>query len=531
MMKKNFLKLGVVAMVLAMFASCSQNDDMFEGLDNVSDDNTKKEYVYTVHVDGDVPGFFEDGTRAVGSWQKGDVLQLNFKNGSNYVTGSATYDGSVWTMISETNLSATSATECEALYIQNGQYSSTLTPSSVVYYGIGTYHTSSVDMYVKVTVVPITWRMRFKGNSGARISMPGSENDITYITRVGKNTSSGKFGLNTAAQDVQLTVGSNGYTEYIHGVFSNLNGNNTLTVINESEGKTYTKEFSASKLQMGESGYLTIPTSSNYTSLGWEQAQSETIDPNAVATCDYLCTLYDGMVMSWSFGSTAKTFYTTVFKSLSDYESDEEIIAEILDGNTVKNVADYDGYSTGYWGEWYSSSTSYYLCTIAYNAKGERGPLQKIPFTTRSYSEPIAAVSNFKAATSGGVAKWTFDVSLTNGATKYHISSSEYADDYNSDERWMIYYSYYYLSEDTPTYDYEAVSFNRDDTQCVLVTIARDKNNKIGGYSVAKGNTSSYVREKREINQPIMAGNTNKECHSMRDPQKKSSAMFFKNAN
>lgn len=429
-------------------------------------------------------------TRATASWATGSTVHLILTSAGKQISGTAQYNGSEWTLTTESTVSpTTSAATCTAGYVSGGTLSGsayTLAPTSAVYVGTGTYTSTSTDVYVNVTLQPRTSRIRFKGAAGTKISLRGEDNDLKYYASFSTATLQGT----KQVQDVELTVNADGYTPYIYAEFSNT-ATNTLTLMNVSEGNTYVRnDVSGASLTGGQSGFFTIPTNDNYASLMWTQEAS--IDPNAYVTLEDVVTFTDGMVGAYVIGSTAQTYYATVFKDISSYNTDEELIAEILADNTPDNASECEDMITGWWNRtssFYQPATTYYYCTVAYNANGVRGPVQKVPFTTRSASEPIAALSNLGYKTADGVDKWTFDVAMSNGAVKYYLNSYDGDATALMDGHWLAYYTYKEIANGglTYTYSYESVMFDRVDTSVAVLTVAVDGSGNLGNYSCLQG--------------------------------------------
>ncbi|MCQ2242626.1 MAG: fibrobacter succinogenes major paralogous domain-containing protein [Bacteroidaceae bacterium] len=258
---------SLLAIVGFLFtASCSSHSDELLNSDAQQDGV----HTYNLHLNTGVPDFEGAQSRATtSSWASGSVLYFLFDN----VSGKATYDGSSWTFKTNSTLSNTSsAASCTAVYVENpastGSSSITLNEKSAVYKGTGTYTCSSDDIYVNINLSPVTARMRFKGSYGTQIELPADKNDISYVSSISLST----LEITKSKINASLKVGSDGYTPYIYGTLTNASGNNTIYVKNISEPNDYQQtSFSGTKLSVGSSGYLTIPTNSNYSSLGWSK--------------------------------------------------------------------------------------------------------------------------------------------------------------------------------------------------------------------------------------------------------------------
>ncbi|MDO5526817.1 MAG: hypothetical protein Q4F85_12120 [Prevotella sp.] len=486
-MKQNILKTVFVALAVALFASCTQNDDVLETIENGSSNETG--YVYNLHLDGGAPVYSDDMTRASTTWKTGSEVSLRLKSGSSIIDGTAKFDGSNWKFTTDKKLSSTTtATKCGALYYENASGLNYLKPSSIVYMGEGTYTASSTDIYVSVTMKPVTCRLRFKGKSGTRITLEG---DYCYLQKMSTTSSQLTWSSTTTQDKVELTVNSNGYTDYVYGTFKYNNKINALTIENKTEGKTYERRnIDGTIMSVGGSGFLTIPTSSNYASLGW--SMQETIDQNATVEADNPLPLYDGVATKWNFGSSAYSFYSDVFKSSSGYKDDNEIIADLIKANSPDIVSDNKGYTFS-WGnndnKFFQPNTKYYLVAVAYNKNGERGPLLRQSFTTRSETEPRAIISNLK---SNGNYTWQYDATLVNGAVGYYRIIWSGLNNYNKDDCFLVYWAYEEINKgNLSTFSKTSDSFSGYSDQCVVVLVAVDGKGNLCGYSVGRATTST----------------------------------------
>ena len=483
--------MGLITVLSTMLVSCSQQEDIIE----VEDISAKGEVVYNLHMDCSAPTYDEDNTtRGATSWTEGSVVYLIFKNG---VTGTATYSDGKWMLKASSSLGTTSDQKCTAAYVENpisvGGQTVQMNAGSVLYKGDGTYTVAYSEIYVKVVLSPETWRLRFKGNNGTKISLPGNNNDIVYSNYI---QFSSLLTSGTGA-DVSLTVNSNNYTDYIHGEFVNKNGNNTLYIINETEGVEYYRDnISGNMLSAGKGGYLTIPTMDTYSSLGWEMVGP--IDPNAYVKPNDMVVFTDGMVTNWELGSSVSKFYYKVLNGNDDY-SDDEIIDMLLNSG-YNTREDADGYIFGVFGDSYSANTAYILCTIACNESGELGELLKTHFITKSSSLPSVLISNVQATTQNNEDRWRFDLYFRNNASKYYISWWDGEDFYNLNEHFLGYYLEKSIREgDMETFDYQSVTIPRSENCVSIGVIGVDAKGNVGNFTYAKATTSSRAHAKSAI--------------------------------
>jgi len=498
-----------MAVVGAFFTSCSQNDELI--VREAAQQNG--EFTYNLHLNGGVSNFDGVTTRAVTTnWPSESVIYIRFlKSGtsSTYITGKAEYDGASWSFSTTSQLQTTSSnTSCTAVYVENPTSTDNSTinmsPTSVAYKGTGTYTCSSSDIYVNVTLSPVTARLRFKGNNDTKINLPSEKNDIKYISSISLTT----LDITTAKTDASLTV-KNGYTPYVYGTLTNANGNNNIYVTNVSESKNYLlSTFEGSKLTVGSSGYLTIPTNSNYNSLGWQQVGD--IDRNAWVKPNFTVPFTDGICTNWSVGSTANNFYSRIFISLSDFDSDEEMIDYMTSRGTAKDAQTYANYISLFSNKsFYTPNTTYYLCTIAYNSDGVRGPLQKYEFKTNATNLPIASISNLSFDSK----YWLYDVSMSNNATKYFAYVSEDSDDLDYDDRYLAFMIYYNIKKGKITDFYQSASLRtlRESEKCMVLTYALDSKSNIGNYDCVRYPTSSSNRAPQHNNNAPTLSNTSTE--------------------
>lgn len=496
---KNLLKLQalVVIMITALFASCS-SDENLEALENGAE-SAAKEYVYNMQFDAPAPAFDGLSSRAT-SWANNSVVYLKFKNGSSYVYGKATYSTSTssWTIVSNSSIPATSTeTQVSAYYIENPESTSStevrLSPTSVSYSGSGTYTSSSSTIYVKVTMTPAIGRLRFKGTSGTSIIVKPSDSHLCTYASFGISDCS----FRDAKNDLTMSVKSTGYTDYVYGYFEYVSGttNRTLTVTTDA---TYQrKDISSSAMADGQSACLTVPTKSNYQSLGWTLVggNTGTIDKNAYVSMNQLVTFVDGCAFDCNVGSTAKT--VKMFLSKNNY-TDDDALAQ-FDSYSTKNAEEYKTYITGYWdneGEsWFSPNTTYYWYSVAYNATGNRGPLQKVAVKTNSETLPKAELSGLTKSGSS----WKAKVSMKNGATKYYYSAQTNA---TEDKHFRAFEIYGAIKEGKIENYIDAstsLSFSSTSSTLSVLTYAVNSSGTIGNFSYVNSSGDSYAKTNTSI--------------------------------
>lgn len=488
MNKKNFKRLALIAVMGLTVMACSQSEDIPAISEDTPESTADGMYHYTMYLNCAAP---DDAgsttTRAVTKeWPNNAVLYLRYKNGSSYVAGKATYNKTAgsWNVNVPSSLPTTSSAACEVYYFENAGSESgnsvTLNESTCCFFTTSaTYkHPSSSAITVNATLGRKTWRLRFKGTSYTTITLPSGDNEVNYFTAF--DTSTGVF--STGKKQVSLTVASNGYTPYVYGTFSSTSGGK-ITVTNGNQ--SYYRTITASNLAVGESGCLTIPTESSYS--GWTP-----IDPNATIVQNFVVLFTDGIAMDWKLGSTVSTFDYTVFKkTAAEALTDDELCNEIYDENHYDmQYADYDFKSTS--SDWYTPDTEYYLCAVAKNSKGQRGPVLRYLFRTKAESLPYASISNIKAAST---TKWTYNISLKNNAKSYYLGTNSDEDTYNSDWHWFAYTVNYWASTNQiESIDWESVESTLSSGTCKYITICTwgvGPNGSIGNANVGYGSTAS----------------------------------------
>ena len=248
-----------VAMLCFGLGACSN--------DNEPEMNQEKPETHTIPMEfiGNVVGFDSQSgpshapSRATtSSWSSGDKIYLTFYNGTNKVSGEATYSSSSgWKVSFDGNLATGSSLKCEARYFANATFQSSslvsLNANSEIYEDLnGKYTYSSGSLTVQATLSPKTGRLRFKGSSGAKIYLTGISVYTTF--------SPGTNAFTTSNAMITATVASTGYTPYIYGSFADTDRNIGLVGSNFA----FTRTCSSEVLKTAASGYMAIPSESSH---------------------------------------------------------------------------------------------------------------------------------------------------------------------------------------------------------------------------------------------------------------------------
>jgi hypothetical protein len=474
---------GLMAIILV---ACSNEGNLFD--ENLSSNGTSdSKFTYTMHLTSDVPSFDEaSGTRSSASWADGSTIYMCF----NGVYGTAVYKKSsnTWTVTTVSSLSATStSTDCYGIYAENLE-SETSTAiytsvSSPFYFGKGTYtYSASSGIIASINMVPDTWRLRFKGSSGTMISV--SSSDVNVYKTVQK-TDFSKYEKDPLS--VTLTVGNDGYTPYIYGLFAGTTTDIALTV-STTEG-TFTRTIDGSSLNSGgASAYLDVPTENSHDKWNMEQ-----IAKNCAVKPDFYVPMTDRVVTNFEIEDNVYQFtYSVLSETVYNMFTDENQLVNYIssEGNVFDiELKDYEFYYAGL-----DASTKYYLVSFGYNSNGVRGEVTVTPFTTRSLSLPIAEITAVDSESSGG---WKCSVSLKNNAVAYYAwAISDY---YDIEDCFYAYDIYWYISKYTSmtrmTSSYFRVSANDEGRTCVI-TIAMDVNGNLGNPSIARATSSSSAAQR-----------------------------------
>ncbi len=254
----NHLKIHIYTFILLSFTACfltSCNEEALESFEVPEVTHT-----YKMKLNADFTGFdAKDGsTRAtIHGWEDGDIVYLSFStSGNNYVGGKATYDADNddWTVTYSGTLTSTEQGSVKVYYFDGEVSDSTtlcIAPTVGIYADLsGSYKYSSEEgVYVSANLVPQTSRIRFKGTPEDSITISGIKSYTTYNSKSGTIT--------VSSYSTPLHVASDGYTPYVYGVFAD--SDNPSICINNN-GCKFTKLCSNSMFQIGESGWINVPT-------------------------------------------------------------------------------------------------------------------------------------------------------------------------------------------------------------------------------------------------------------------------------
>ena len=271
---------------------------------------------YSMRLDANVPTF-NDETRAATSWNNGSTVYLRFQSGSSYVAGTAVYNSStdLWQVTTTAPLSTTSsAAPVEAFYFENPSTQSgsilNMTEQTAVFKANGSYtNPGNGTIVVTARLLPLTWRMHFRGASGYPIALTGSKSTISHYT--GFDTSKGQL-EQPVHKDIVLTVEKSGYTPYIYGTWDKPDADNTLVVM--ALATAFKRTVKANTISQSNSFYCLAPTADNYSSAGWETTSAPDITFSV-----------DPLLLTFGNGGGSQTFTimtNTAWKVYPDPDTD-----------------------------------------------------------------------------------------------------------------------------------------------------------------------------------------------------------------
>lgn len=273
MLSKLMSAAFLIGSSLAVFTACSSDDIAGPTTQQAQNGH----HTVTMKLVGGCEGFDGSKTRAdesaAISWNDGDKLYLQFTNGSNIVSGNATYSATskAWTLEYYGTLALEKQSKCQAFYFDSPVSVTSTTIKLNDRTGIyedasGTYLFDGSNLTVNASLKPKTSRLRFKGTEGTPIIVEGISHYTSY------DIASNSFF--TSSEGVKDTIyAESGYTPYIYGYFTDAKNPRIRMVVNSGEG--YTMECASTMFNVGESGYLTIPTETSHN--GWATGLNFTV--------------------------------------------------------------------------------------------------------------------------------------------------------------------------------------------------------------------------------------------------------------
>ncbi len=258
---KSFFRMSITTLTMIFslaLSSCNQNEQIEPETNNPGLKTYKMSFV------GNIQEYGSASTRAENTtWNDGDKLYISFYEGDKTFSGTAIYaPESGWELTYDGSFHEVTNEKCKVYFFRNisseTEYVVTLNPNTEMYEDTSaTYTFSDNTLSVQGVLNPKLGRIRFTGN----------ENDSLIIDGISTYTSFTLDINNFTTTDMQFVqkVTSSGSTPYIYGYLTEKN--RSIGVITSYED-AYTKECAEGVLDVGESGYMAIPTESS--SNGWE---------------------------------------------------------------------------------------------------------------------------------------------------------------------------------------------------------------------------------------------------------------------
>lgn len=259
---KSSVKSFIAAIGTILMTAVSCNKELAE----TTDSNLEK-HTCEMKLVGSLVNFDDPATRAdanATTWADGSVIYLRMASPLGYTTGEAVYNAKkdVWTISYYGSLYEGVSNTCTALYLEDKvSYENslfTLDEGTVIYEDLeGSYIYEEGDLVVTANLKPKTGRIRFTGTAGSVLKVYGVTHYDTYDIGTDIYT--------VTTEPFKLTVGSDGYTPYFYGYFTNADEPNVKVWIDAKEA--YTRFCSKDIFNAGQSGKMTIPTETSHN--GW----------------------------------------------------------------------------------------------------------------------------------------------------------------------------------------------------------------------------------------------------------------------
>ena len=251
-----FFACAMTFLAIAVIAGCSSTFD--EQMTEENPSNVYRKVYFNVSRTG-----FDDepATRSAAQWENGDTVYLLFTSGEKLVYGDAVYDNGEWYVNYNGDLTRGQETNVHAVYFENKVSESNATISvdekTAIYEDkTGKYTITDGSLSITATLKPKSGRVRLQGESDEDLKIYG----ITHATDFNRYT-----GEYSYTKGIIKTKPQSSYTPYIYGEFTD-SVKPRLNVWKSSEG--FTRIFPSNIYKPGESGYITIPTSSSHN--GWQ---------------------------------------------------------------------------------------------------------------------------------------------------------------------------------------------------------------------------------------------------------------------
>lgn len=259
---------------VALLAACTAEEVVPEAVSGAGDE--AKTYTYRAYIDAAPPTFDGDATtRAGAQWNNGQKIFFYAAG----VCAAATYDATTgsWEITSKQQLPTTNNATVTAHhfvdfdnYINDGFGVQTSYRTQWYCDQAAKFtHREGEAVYLTTHLKPNTFRMRFTGTPGTQFTL-SAETGFQYLANVVD------VAVSPYTEDLQLTIGNDGYSEYVYAVPSD----EQRTLVITSADNTYRRTLPASVFQRGKTSRLALPTTDNYNDNNWEKETSDTPNPD-----------------------------------------------------------------------------------------------------------------------------------------------------------------------------------------------------------------------------------------------------------
>lgn len=128
-------------------------------------------------------------------------------------------------------------------------------------------------------------------------------------------------------------------------------------------------------------------------------------------------TLYNSVAFRLTYSGNVSYFYLGTLSADAVGWTDNRIVEELQKG-TAEKPSDDVNFGIGN----LSSNSTYYICIVAFDAQGERGPITKMPVTTKAYTTNRARVS-YGSTVSYTSSQWSWTTTIGPYASRYYMIS------------------------------------------------------------------------------------------------------------
>lgn len=254
---------SLLAGALLLLSACSSD---VEELTPAADDG-RTLHTAVLRFEGDIQHFDAPATRVTtADWDDGATLYIQYQTSSGLVDGTAVYSQSKdeWTVNYYGTITKGQQAKCEVYFFENpastAMTSVSLNAQSAVFAdNQATYLYEDGTVTLRAHLKPQTGRLRFRGTAGYQFSFSGLKWYSGY--NISSNT------LNQQSGSLTLTVGQDGYTPYVYGVFADA-VTRQLSVGSGEEDYMFNKSFETPVLATGKGGYINVPTMTSRN--GWQ---------------------------------------------------------------------------------------------------------------------------------------------------------------------------------------------------------------------------------------------------------------------